>query len=61
MGGGGSGGSAAPKQFRGGKKANLDPETVTLLVFLHEAIPGGIEREARAVLTMPPSILPMTS
>ena len=28
------------------KRASLDPETVTLLVFLHEAIPGGIEREA---------------
>ena len=30
------------------KRASLDPETVTLLVFLHEAIPGGIEREAFA-------------
>ena len=28
------------------KRARLDPTTVTLLVFLHEAIPGGIEREA---------------
>ena len=32
------------------KRASLDPETVTLLVFLHEAIPGGIEREACAVI-----------
>ena len=28
------------------KRARLDPTTVTLLVFLHEAIPRGIEREA---------------
>ena len=28
------------------KRASLDPSTVTLLVFLHEAIPRGIEREA---------------
>jgi len=28
------------------RRPDLDPETVTLLVFLHEAIPGGIEREA---------------
>ncbi len=28
------------------KRASLHPSTVTLLVFLHEAIPGGIEREA---------------
>ena len=26
------------------KRARLDPTTVTLLVFLHEAIPGGVER-----------------
>ena len=32
------------------KRASLDPETVTLLVLLHEAIPGGIEREACAVI-----------
>ena len=32
------------------KRANLDPKTVTLLVFLHEAIPGGIEREARVMI-----------
>ena len=32
------------------KRANLHPSTVTLLVFLHEAIPGGIEREARAII-----------
>ena len=29
-----------------GKRANLHPSSGTLLVFLHEAIPGGIEREA---------------
>ena len=28
------------------KRASLDPTTVSLLVFLHEAIPRGIEREA---------------
>ena len=27
------------------KRARLDPSTVTLLVFLHEAIPGGIEKK----------------
>ena len=32
------------------KRANQHPSTVTLLVFLHEAIPGGIEREARAII-----------
>ena len=32
------------------KRARLDPSTVTLLVFLHEAIPGGIEREARTII-----------
>ena len=31
------------------KRARLDPTTVTLLVFLHEAIPGDIEREARDI------------
>jgi hypothetical protein len=29
---------------------SLDPSTVTLLVFLHEAIPGGIEREAYEII-----------
>jgi len=28
------------------KRARLHPSTVTLLVFLHEAIPGGISRVA---------------
>ena len=28
------------------KRARLHPDTVTLLVFLHEAIPGDIERGA---------------
>jgi hypothetical protein len=32
------------------KRARLDPSTVTLLVFLHEAIPGGIEREADEII-----------
>jgi hypothetical protein len=32
------------------KRARLDPSTVTLLVFLHEAIPGGIEREAYEII-----------
>ena len=32
------------------KRARLDPTTVTLLVFLHEAIPGGIEREAYEII-----------
>ena len=32
------------------KRARLHPDTVTLLVFLHEAIPGGIEREAAAII-----------
>ena len=32
------------------KRASLHPDTVTLLVFLHEAIPGGIEREAAAII-----------
>jgi len=32
------------------KRARLHPSTVTLLVFLHEAIPGGIEREAYEII-----------
>ena len=32
------------------KRARLHPSTVTLLVFLHEAIPGGIEREAYQII-----------
>ncbi len=32
------------------KRVRLDPSTVTLLVFLHEAIPGGIEREAYQII-----------
>ena len=32
------------------KRARLDPSTVTLLVFLHESIPGGIEREANEII-----------
>ena len=32
------------------KRNSLHPSTVTLLVFLHEAIPGVIEREARAII-----------
>ena len=32
------------------KRASLHPSTVTLLVFLHEAIPGGIEREAYEII-----------
>ncbi len=32
------------------KRARLDPSTVTLLVFLHETIPGGIEREAYEII-----------
>ena len=32
------------------KRVRLDPSTVTLLVFLHEAIPGGIEREAYEII-----------
>ena len=33
------------------KRARLDPSTVTLLVFLHEAIPGGIDgREAYEII-----------
>ena len=35
---------------RKAKRASLHPATVTLLVFLHEAIPGGIEREARTII-----------
>ena len=38
------------------KRARLDPTTVTLVVFLHEAIPRGVEREA----LRPPSPLRMT-
>jgi len=32
------------------KRACLDPSTVTLLVFLHETIPGGIERESYEII-----------
>jgi len=32
------------------KRARLDPSTVTLLVFLHETIPGGIEIEAYEII-----------
>ena len=32
------------------KRARLDPTTVTLLVFLHEAIPRGVEREAYDII-----------
>jgi hypothetical protein len=32
------------------KRARLDPSTVTLLVFLHEAIPGGIQRESYEII-----------
>ena len=32
------------------KRNSLHPSTVTLLVFLHEAIPGVIEREARTII-----------
>ena len=32
------------------KRARLDPSTVALLVFLHEAIPGGIERESYEII-----------
>ena len=32
------------------KRARLDPSTVTLLVFLHETIPGGIERESYEII-----------
>ena len=32
------------------KRNSLHPSSVTLLVFLHEAIPGVIEREARAII-----------
>ena len=32
------------------KRARLDPTTVTLLVFLHEAIPRGVEREAYEII-----------
>ena len=32
------------------KRVRLDPSTVTLLVFLHETIPGGIEREAYEII-----------
>ena len=32
------------------KRNSLHPSTVTLLVILHEAIPGVIEREARAII-----------
>ena len=32
------------------KRARLDPTTVTLLVFLHEAIPRGVETEAYNII-----------
>ena len=32
------------------ERARLHPSTVTLLVFLHEAIPGGIERETYEII-----------
>ena len=32
------------------KRARLDPTTVTLVVFLHEAIPRGVEREAYEII-----------
>ena len=32
------------------KRNSLHPSTVTLLVFLHEAIPGVIERESLAII-----------
>ena len=32
------------------KRARLDPTTVTLVVFLHEAIPRGVEREAYDII-----------
>ena len=32
------------------RRARLDPSTVTLLVYLHEAIPGGIERESYEII-----------
>ena len=32
------------------KRNSLHPSSVTLLVFLHEAIPGVIEREALAII-----------
>ncbi len=32
------------------KRNSLHPSTITLLVFLHEAIPGVIEREVRAII-----------
>ncbi len=32
------------------KRNSLHPSSVTLLVFLHEAIPGVIEREATAII-----------
>ena len=32
------------------KRNRLHPSSVTLLVFLHEAIPGVIEREAQAII-----------
>ncbi len=32
------------------KRNSLHPSTVTLLVFLHEAIPGVIERETRTII-----------
>jgi len=33
-----------------GKRNSLHPSSVTLLVFLHEAIPGVIERESQAII-----------
>ena len=32
------------------KRASLHPDTVTLLVFLREAVPGNIERQASAII-----------
>ena len=37
-------------QIVSARRARLHPDTVTLLVFLHEAIPGRIEREAAALI-----------
>jgi hypothetical protein len=41
---------ATPGQVVTAKRNSLHPSTVTLLVFLHEAIPGVIERKARAII-----------
>ena len=37
-------------QIVSARRASLHPDTVTLLVFLHEAIPGRIEREAAVLI-----------